>query len=583
MKLSRTTAARSVRATLVSAALVLVVTLTGVAPAAPAPWSRGAPLVVDVLAPTDAERMILFNTDLDVVFWGPFTAEVWLHGAPDTEALTGTGLRYEVIDTTASQAALDAARAAEAAQQAAVDDNAELGSPLPTGRVAYRFLEEVNADLVALAEAHPDRVELFELPHPSLLGKTVYGVEIGHDVHVESGKPVFLLSGVHHAREWPTAEFTSEFAWDVLTADGNDPRVTALLSGTKLIIVPLVNPDGFDISRRLVHEQKRKNCRVVDGQIPTEADCESAAASNAGVDPNRNYGTFWNGPGSGDSTTASNYRGAGPYSEPEIQNVAELTAQHQIHVAIHNHTPDGRLLRAPSSPEEPEPVDVVAYDELAQRLGSVLGWPAGPWPEIYYVASGVAEEHAYYTTGIYGFTTEATPGHSGLERFHPPYQNVIDQYFGIGNYEGSSIREAFLVAWEAATDTSQHSVLTGTAAAGVELAIAKDITVTSSCAIPGSVEFLTCPTLPDGSPLLPVETSASSLRTTLTVGDTGSFVWHVQPSLRPSQYASEYLDEAWTVSCVDGSGATAVELDVTIGRGENQEIDVSGCPPPSSP
>src|ERR671920_51403 len=104
-----------------------------------------------------------------------------------------------------------------------------------------------------------------------------------------------FLSGVHHAREWPTAEFTLEFVWDLLLHDGTDPDATNLLEKGKLIAVPLVNPDGYDISRRLVNEQKRKNCRVpnFDSQNITAAQCEATANASRGVDNNRNYLPFW--------------------------------------------------------------------------------------------------------------------------------------------------------------------------------------------------------------------------------------------------------------------------------------------------
>ena len=59
-----------------------------------------------------------------------------------------------------------------------------------------------------------------------------------------------------------------------------------------------MNPDGYDLSRSQQNEQKRKNCRITSGVIPTLADCTLAANVNRGVDLNRNYLPFWGGPGS---------------------------------------------------------------------------------------------------------------------------------------------------------------------------------------------------------------------------------------------------------------------------------------------
>ena len=136
--------------------------------------------------------------------------------------------------------------------------------------------------------------------------------------------------------------------------DGPDPDATNLLEKGRLIAVPVVNPDGYDLSRSLQNEQKRKNCRVAAGVIPTLAECMASANSSRGVDNNRNYLPFWGGPGSSTSQTASNSRGEAPGSEPENKNLIELLNANHVTVAINNHTPDQRLLRAPSSSNEPD-------------------------------------------------------------------------------------------------------------------------------------------------------------------------------------------------------------------------------------
>ena len=55
-------------------------------------------------------------------------------------------------------------------------------STLPTGRVAYRTLTDINAELQQLATTYPDKVKLFTLSKTSLLGKPIYGVEVSHNV-----------------------------------------------------------------------------------------------------------------------------------------------------------------------------------------------------------------------------------------------------------------------------------------------------------------------------------------------------------------------------------------------------------------
>jgi carboxypeptidase T len=438
-------------------------------------------------------------------------------------------------------------------------------SPLPTRRITYRTLVDVDNELERLAKKYPDRVRRFELPHHSVLGQTIYGVEITHNVNASSGKPVFVMTGLHHAREWPTVELTMEFIYDLLENDGVDPRFTAMLDNVRFIAVPVVNVDGYEMSRTLLVEQKRRNCRVEAGKIPTFADCANPANVRTGVDLNRNYGAFWGGSGASVSPSGDSHRGSAPFSEPEIQNMRELLASNQVVVALSNHTPDAKVLRAPSANEEPVPADVVPYDSLAQLLGGDLKWTAGPWPKIYYTASGTMEEQAYYSAGTFAFTFENTPGQRS---FHPPYSFVIDQYFGTGAYPGSSSRAGFIRLMEAAANPRLHSVLEVKAPSGATLTIRKSVTMETSPLLISDVA--------SDSARGPAIKFAQELSSSLIVPKGSDHVtWHVNPSMRPSQHSSEFIREAWRVTC--SLNGRSQSVDVVVARGESKAVDLSKC------
>ncbi|MBE2320009.1 hypothetical protein DVA67_028855 [Solirubrobacter sp. CPCC 204708] len=505
---------------------------------------------------------------LDVTYEGEQRTEVMLHGPEDRQILDESGYAYKVL-TEDLEGANDHYLEPEEARQQRVERGIAPLSTLPTGRVAYRTLTDINAELQQLATTYPDKVKLFTLSEPSLLGKPIYGVEVSHDVANAGAKPSFLLSGVHHAREWPTAEFTLEFVWDLLLNDKPGDDANALLSKGKLIAVPVVNPDGYELSRSLQNEQKRKNCRITAGATPTLADCTAAANVNRGVDNNRNYIPFWGGPGSSSNATASNHRGSAPASEPENRGMIDLLNKSNVTVAINNHTPDQRLLRAPSSSNEPEVVaDEVVYEELLQRLAKNLpGWPAGPWTDVYYEASSTAEQQAYYAYGAFGFTPEATPGFSAPQTFHPPYQNVIDNYLGTGTrYAGQTMRGLYYDAFEAATEAKLHSVLTGTAPAGTKLTLSKSTLLDSS-----SLVWET------GQPAQ-VRAFPNAIAQTITVGASGKFEWHINPSLRASQYDAAHLDEAYDLVCAAPDGTVLERTTLKIARGQmaNRSLCTAG-------
>ncbi len=441
-------------------------------------------------------------------------------------------------------------------------------SPLPDARVTYRTLPEVNNELERIAKANPNRVRLFELPHKSVLGQTIYGIEITHNVNVTSGKPVFVMTGLHHAREWPTVELTMEFIYDILKNDGTDPQFTRLLDSVRFIAVPVVNVDGYVMTRSYTIEQKRRNCRVEAGKTPTFEECANPGNARTGVDLNRNYGAFWGGSGANVSPAGDSHRGAAPFSEPEIQNMRELLASNQVVVALSNHTPDAKVLRVPSANEEPIPADIVPYDSLAQLLGGDLKWQAGPWPKIYYTASGTMEEQAYYSAGTLAFTFENTPGQQGALRFHPPYSFVVDQYFGTGAYPGSSSRAGFIRLFEAAADPKLHSVLEVKAPAGATLTIHKSFTMETS-------PLLLSDAPADSTRGAPIKFTQELTSSLVVPSGANHVTWHVNPSMRPSQHGQEFIREAWTVTCsLSGHSQSA---DVVIARGESKNVDLSKC------
>jgi carboxypeptidase T len=61
----------------------------------------------------------------------------------------------------------------------------------------------------------------------------------------------------------------------------------------------------------------------------------------------------------------------------------------------------------------------------------------------------------------------------------------------------------------------------------------------------------------------------------MTVPRSGYFVWHVNPSLRPSQYATAHLDEAWTLTC--GRGWRKETERIEVARGAVARADLKRC------
>ncbi len=297
---------RRTRAGLVSAVtslalLGLVPTVT--AGSAQAEDTAFAPQLVTVDTPTREHKRLLQSLGLDLTeHAGHDYVEVVLHNGLDRDLLAEAGLSYDVriSDLNRREAENNAVNAAYAA--------ATTTSPLPSGRDTYRTLDDYNDDIRELSVIRPGIAKRITMPHKSLDGRTVYGIEIGRDVNApEDGRPVFALFGVHHAREWPSGELAMEFAYDLVKNYGSDARITRLLDRARVVIVPVVNVDGFHLSRtdgalmdlRDLNEAdplggttsvlatpgnayKRKNCRLVDGTDTPDGTCALAATSPGG-------------------------------------------------------------------------------------------------------------------------------------------------------------------------------------------------------------------------------------------------------------------------------------------------------------
>ncbi|WP_323793702.1 M14 family zinc carboxypeptidase [Nocardioides sp.] len=490
-------------------------------------------VVVDT--PTRADKELLQTLGLDLTeHAGHDYIEVVLHSALDLARLIDSGLEHEVRipDLALREAQNNRTNAAYAA--------ATLRSPLPSGRDTYRDLADYNSDIATLVSQRPTIAKQITMPHRSLDGRTVYGIEIGRDVNAaEDGRPTFVLLGVHHAREWPSGELAMEFAYDLVTGYGTDARITGLLDRSRVVVVPVVNVDGFELSRTdgdLVdlrqldgggtvsilgtpgNAYKRKNCRVVDNQDTPDGTCRAASITSPGgflngVDLNRNYGGFWGGPGASDLFADPTYRGAGPFSEPEIQNVRELVSSRQVTTLISNHTFSNLVLRPNGVHPDTigfdgtpvgDPHDEEGLKELGAKMTAANGYRNIHGWELY-DTTGTTEDWSYNATGGFGYTFEIGP-----DEFHPPFPQVVDEYVGAGELAGKGNREAYLIALENAVDASNHAVIKGKAPEGATLRLRK--------------QFAT-PTW-EGS-------FADNLDSSMVVTGDDKYTWHVNQSTRP--------------------------------------------------
>jgi hypothetical protein len=343
--------------------------------------------------------------------------DVWTHGigvgplevslSPDAfDRLVGVGIEHEVLVEDLGPL-IDAERR-------------RLAAPDPEGPwyADYRPLAEFNDRLDELAAAHP------ALATPDLLGLSVQGREIrGLRITAPGGpRPIFLVNGCQHAREWISPMAVMYFAEQLLAAHaGGDPRALALLEGLEFWIVPVVNPDGY-VYTWTTDRLWRKN-RGVNPSSPC-----------VGVDLNRNWEVGWHAPFGGASTDpcSQNYRGPTPWSEPEVAAMRDWAGPHAARIAVHMDVHSfGQLILSPWAYTPALPPDIGLFDELGRMqqdaIRGVHGmtyWP-GTFARLLYIGAGTATDYGYQELTALSWTYELRPVSSAQGGFLLPAQQII--------------------------------------------------------------------------------------------------------------------------------------------------------------
>jgi murein tripeptide amidase MpaA len=486
--------------------------------------------VVMVDAPTVRQRNQVVDLGLDITEHATRQGiEVVLHDEADRERLRKAGFTWEVeVADLAAKSRAD--RRADRRY-----DRTTARSPLPSGRTAYRTYDEYVSDLRLLARRYPGLTRPLTLPNRTVLGEPIRGLEISTGADdIRDGKPVFLLMGAHHAREWPSSEHTIEFGWDLLKSyTSREPRARRIMQRSRLVIVPVVNVDGFTISRSADpgdpeddfdltdYEMKRKNCSISEDTPPQYATgtCEDNPAGRLrGTDLNRNYPGFWGGGGADPDWSGDTFRGDGPGSEPESDAVRQFISERAVTVMISNHTYSNLVLRPPAIAATGKAPDEPVYKALGDEMASHNSYTSQASYQLY-DTSGSTEDWSYWITGGLGFTFEIGP-----DGFHPPFEDaVVGEYLGVPPAEGAGDggnREAYYQAALAAVNPQLHSRIRGKAPRGRTIRVSKSHLSPTSPVIQ-----------PDGStgPQLWYEDTLTNAYRSRG----GRFTLHVNPSTRP--------------------------------------------------
>lgn len=259
----------------------------------------------------------------------------------------------------------------------------------------YRRLEVIHEYLELLTVEHPDKATYIPNLGDSYEGNRIPAVEIGGF----DGGPAIVWQGGAHCREWVSH---SSVMWMVRhLLETEDPAWLALLERLRFIIIPVLNPDGYEWTWHEEGDRLWRKNRTPNEGVP---DCP-------GTDLNRNWDDgHW---GMDDDCASTNpcsivYRGAGPFSEPEVEAVRAYLAGIRasgtpLVGGIDWHSFTQLLLRpygwAPPNVEVPPNDDMqrIASERMSAAAETVHGKYYEPRPATgLYPTCGTARDYFYH-------------------------------------------------------------------------------------------------------------------------------------------------------------------------------------------
>lgn len=107
----------------------------------------------------------------------------------------------------------------------------------------------VGRILAAAADAHPDISRVVSIGK-SVQGRELWAIQISDQPDVEEDEPEFSYVSTMHGDEIIGTVLCLNFMDELLDGYGQDPDITDLVDDTVIWLVPLMNPDGYELGIR---------------------------------------------------------------------------------------------------------------------------------------------------------------------------------------------------------------------------------------------------------------------------------------------------------------------------------------------
>ena len=257
----------------------------------------------------------------------------------------------------------------------------------------YMSYSESLDFLYEMEKKYPELIKIEKIG-TTYEGRDIVLAKISKNVETADEKPAMLFTGSIHAREWVGHELALKFISYMAENQDIDPQLEKSLTESTMYMVPCLNPDGYEYSRKHFSFWRKNRRKNHDGTI--------------GVDLNRNFSIgFVKNP----NTSSNVYGGEEPFSEAETRAIKEFVDAHEnITIAFDYHSQGNVFFPAHKFMHEAEidgtDMNVLCAnmnDEFTKVTGRKYGIHRGKPPAG--LISGSGREY-YYSKGIIAIVAE---------------------------------------------------------------------------------------------------------------------------------------------------------------------------------
>ncbi len=270
----------------------------------------------------------------------------------------------------------------------------------------YKTYEQIRDELHTVASQFPSITEVFSIGDSwetknGNADRKLWAIRVTNKAVTET-KPKILYVGGHHAREVATPIVLLRFLHLLTDNYGKDAQITWLVDHRNIVILPLLNPDGY--LKVEAGASWRKNTDTANGGCPG-----GSAGNTYGVDLNRNYSYQWGQGGASTNPCVATYQGPSSFSEPETQALRDFVTQEKFDFLLTYHS-FGRMLLYPWGYTTQGTADDAAFRATAAKFTQANHYTTGQGPAILYKTTGDTTDWVYGTFRVPAFTWEISRG-----------------------------------------------------------------------------------------------------------------------------------------------------------------------------